>query len=448
MLNALIIPLVVCGLLQRNDRPLAPPALVSIAGPKRLRARTAPNPTSSASTQSIEGSAVIPGALSDVWDAYTTTKGITSWMVPHGEIDLRVGGLMRTSYKKDSTLSGPDVIENTILCFDPERMVAMRTTKAPDSFPFKKALANVWTVLYFSAVAPKKTGIVCRMMGFDDTPESKKMRSFFQEGNQYELNELVKFFAKKAGDSPSRPGAQAKKAIVMKIRKADYEDDRAGLQELYNQLEPYLNDPDTAALVRYWRGFAMWRLSMNGFNDKVDAAELDRELSRAIGEFDDALILDPKLTDAKLGKASCLLNQLYIHQADPGYVQSHVRLIFDLLEEARQEDPSNPRYYWVVGPALWNSPANKGHGDTTAIDAYQKGLALCARQTGVDRGNLRPTWGKPELYMALAWSNMNRQKPDLAAAERYATEALKVVPKWHYVRDILLPSIKKAERKG
>jgi hypothetical protein len=47
--------------------------------------------------------------------------------------------------------------------------------------------------------------------------------------------------------------------------------------------------------------------------------------------------------------------------------------------------------------------------------------------------------------MNLAFANLNRAKPDLAAAERYAQSALALVPYWHYVRDILLPQIRKAK---
>lgn len=43
--------------------------------------------------------------------------------------------------------------------------------------------------------------------------------------------------------------------------------------------------------------------------------------------------------------------------------------------------------------------------------------------------------------MNLAWSNLNKVTADLSAAERNAREALRLVPNWHYVRDILLPQI-------
>jgi hypothetical protein len=50
--------------------------------------------------------------------------------------------------------------------------------------------------------------------------------------------------------------------------------------------------------------------------------------------------------------------------------------------------------------------------------------------------------------MSLAWSNLNRTAPDLAAADQYAHQALQLVPYWHYVRDILLPQIQAAKAKA
>jgi hypothetical protein len=60
---------------------------------------------------------------------------------------------------------------------------------------------------------------------------------------------------------------------------------------------------------------------------------------------------------------------------------------------------------------------------------------------------LEPSWGEPELLMNLAWSNLNRTTPDLKAAEEDAQAALKLVPYWHYVRDILMPQIQGAQSK-
>ncbi|MEI8282216.1 MAG: SRPBCC domain-containing protein [Armatimonadota bacterium] len=147
-------------------------------------------------TQPLVVSAIVDAPVKDIWKAYTTEAGIKSWMVAEGTIDLKVGGLMRTSYKKGSDLTGPDVIENKILSFDPEHMFAMQTVRTPQNFPYKKAIFDVWTVLYFESMGPKKTNVICRTLGFDGTQESTNLRLFFMRGNKIELDELVKHFKK------------------------------------------------------------------------------------------------------------------------------------------------------------------------------------------------------------------------------------------------------------
>jgi len=76
------------------------------------------------------------------------------------------------------------------------------------------------------------------------------------------------------------------RAVVAKIRRADYEGDRAALKRFYLQLEPFTGDTVLGAKLRYWRGFAMWRRALNGFNDSVDATELVEDLRLAESEFE------------------------------------------------------------------------------------------------------------------------------------------------------------------
>ena len=140
--------------------------------------------------------ASVDAPISEVWKAWTTTEGITSWMVPSGVVDLRIGGHLRTSYTKGSKLDGADVIENTIICYDPMRMLSIKTTKVPERFPFKTAMQNAWTVIYFEPVGEAKTKVLVRMNGYDATPESEQMKRFFKAGNQATLDALVRRFSK------------------------------------------------------------------------------------------------------------------------------------------------------------------------------------------------------------------------------------------------------------
>lgn len=139
--------------------------------------------------------AIVHAPVKEVWKAFTTTEGIKSWMVASGVVDLRVGGYLRTSYQPNSKLDGPDVIENRILAFDPERMLTIQNVRAPEKFPLKKAIEKVWTVIYFDAMGDK-TRVTTRMIGFDGSKDSTSLRRFFLDGNQQELDALVKRFAK------------------------------------------------------------------------------------------------------------------------------------------------------------------------------------------------------------------------------------------------------------
>src|SRR5262249_49607997 len=154
--------------------------------------------------QPLVHSAIVNGPVAEVWKAYTTKAGMTSWMVAEGEIDLKVGGKMRTSYTKGSDLTGSDVIENTIISFDPLRMISIKITKAPERFPFKRAMQRVWTVLYFEPVDENRTRVTCRMLGFDGEEESVRMRLFFNQGNQQTMDALVKYFERQKRTGESR----------------------------------------------------------------------------------------------------------------------------------------------------------------------------------------------------------------------------------------------------
>jgi uncharacterized protein YndB with AHSA1/START domain len=141
---------------------------------------------------------VVNAPLDQVWSAYTTKAGLESWMVAHAEIELKIGGAMRTCYDPQGTVDDATAIVNTILSYEPMRMISFRVTKAPQGFPFPNAIANMWTVVYFEAQGRHATKVREVCMGFGTDDESKRMREFFKRGNAVTLEELQKHFTTKA----------------------------------------------------------------------------------------------------------------------------------------------------------------------------------------------------------------------------------------------------------
>jgi hypothetical protein len=235
--------------------------------------------------------------------------------------------------------------------------------------------------------------------------------------------------------------------IVNQIQRADYEGDRTALKRLHDELTPIPEDNKLASRVLYWRGFAMWRRAINGFNETPTPTDLETDLTQATADFKDAIARDPAFVEPKIGAGSSFGYLMYLHRKDQARVQELFQQSSPLLKEALVTAPDNPRLLWVLGPIRWSSPPERGGGQDKAFELYKRGLQEI-RQQKPSSDRLEPSWGEPELLMNLAWSNLNRTEPDLKAAEEDAQAALKLVPYWHYVRDILMPQIQAARAKA
>lgn len=145
----------------------------------------------------IVSEAILEAPVDAVWAAWTTSEGLRAWLAPHAETELRLGGLMRTNYDAKGSLGDPGTIENTILSFEPRRMLSIKVSKAPQTFPFPNAIQQMWTVLYFEPAGADRTRLRVVGLGFGPDEESQKMRAFFERGNQMTLEQLQLHFSKK-----------------------------------------------------------------------------------------------------------------------------------------------------------------------------------------------------------------------------------------------------------
>src|SRR5260221_13172455 len=85
---------------------------------------------------------IVNGPVDQVLAGLTTKEGIESWMAAHAGIELKLGGRMRTQYNAKGTVDDAGAIENTIISYEPMRMLSFKVTKAPQGFPFPNAIKN------------------------------------------------------------------------------------------------------------------------------------------------------------------------------------------------------------------------------------------------------------------------------------------------------------------
>ena len=138
--------------------------------------------------------AIINAPVSEVWRLFTTDEGMESWMVAHAEIELRIGGLMRTHYDPKGVLGDANTIVNQVLSFEPERMLSLKVVQPPANFQHPEAVRNMWTVVYFQPLEPGMTNVRVVGLGYGDDPASQQLKEHFRKGNAWTLEQLQKKF--------------------------------------------------------------------------------------------------------------------------------------------------------------------------------------------------------------------------------------------------------------
>ena len=147
-------------------------------------------PATAQDTSPVVVEGVMSASVDTVWEAWTTNEGLGSWLAPHAEVDLRIGGLMRANYNAGGALGDPQTVEREILSFEPKRMISFRVVVLPEGFPFTRTIRRMWTVIYFEPLAPERTRLRAVSLGFDTSEESQSARAYFEQGNARVLQQL------------------------------------------------------------------------------------------------------------------------------------------------------------------------------------------------------------------------------------------------------------------
>jgi len=144
----------------------------------------------------------VDAPVAEVWKVLSTAEGWKALGVAKAQVDFRVGGKIRTHYDPKGTIGDEKTIENTILAYEPYRMLAIRATGIPAGFPFpRETIDRVWTVLTLVPLGDGRTRITLRGQGYADDEASRKMRAWFQKGNDWTMRHLEEHFASGAASA-------------------------------------------------------------------------------------------------------------------------------------------------------------------------------------------------------------------------------------------------------
>ena len=148
----------------------------------------------SADEVSFVNEGVVAAPIEEVWKIFATSEGYKVLGPALAEVDLRLGGTIRSRYGADGTLGDAETIENVIVDYRAPVMMAIRISKTPASFPFKEAWKSTWTVLTLTPT-DEGTHVRATSYGYGTDEESLAMRRFFEAGNQQTIETLRRHFS-------------------------------------------------------------------------------------------------------------------------------------------------------------------------------------------------------------------------------------------------------------
>jgi uncharacterized protein YndB with AHSA1/START domain len=129
---------------------------------------------------------IVPAAIDDVWTAFTTAEGLSSWLWRDVRVDARPGGDWLAIFPQ-STGGG------TILALTPKRQIVIAAL-APDRFPIVRETRTQAT-FEFSPVSASSTKVTLVQTGWKSGAEWDAAYNYLAGGNAELLNQLYQRFA-------------------------------------------------------------------------------------------------------------------------------------------------------------------------------------------------------------------------------------------------------------
>jgi uncharacterized protein YndB with AHSA1/START domain len=160
----------------------------------------------------IQVSINVPAPVHDVYAAFTTTEGFSSWAVPVAHVELRVGGYMESSYDANAKIGNPDNIRNQIVAYVPDRLLVIRNVHAPMALADAELFQRTVTTIEFVATEPGRTRVTMTNAGYGSGEAFAKLYRNFEWGDAYYLSELRRRFEHGPVDWTARAAQQQAKS--------------------------------------------------------------------------------------------------------------------------------------------------------------------------------------------------------------------------------------------
>jgi uncharacterized protein YndB with AHSA1/START domain len=171
--------------------------------------------------RSIQLSIDVPASPHQVFSAFTTSDGFSSWAVPIAKVDYRIGGYIEASYDPNAKIGDPGNIKNAIVAYVPDRVLVIHNIQAPADFADQALFQRTVTIIEFTALEPRRTRVTITNAGYGAGEGFDTLYRHFEWGNAYTLQALKKRFEEGPVDWSAKKANAESEAAVQAVKKSD-----------------------------------------------------------------------------------------------------------------------------------------------------------------------------------------------------------------------------------
>jgi uncharacterized protein YndB with AHSA1/START domain len=157
----------------------------------------------------------------EVFEAFTTSKGFSSWAVPLAKVDFRIGGTIEASYEPSAKLGDPGNIKNAIVAYVPDRVLVIHNIQAPADFADQDLFRHTVTVIEFTGLGHGRTRVTITNAGYGAGERFDTLYRHFEWGNAYTLQALKTRFEKGPVDWSAERSQGASETADREVKKTD-----------------------------------------------------------------------------------------------------------------------------------------------------------------------------------------------------------------------------------
>lgn len=160
-----------------------------------------------ASERSFTFQKLIPASAYDMWWAWTTSEGLSSFFAEASTLELKAGGTWELYMSKDAPAGSRGSEGCKLLAFVPYELLCFEWTSPPKVHELRDAGILTRVMVEMDEIAANQTLVTITHSGFGDGPVWDRNAAYFQKAWPYVLDSLAKTIRER-GASLCRPAPE------------------------------------------------------------------------------------------------------------------------------------------------------------------------------------------------------------------------------------------------